>query len=78
MKTRRRVTLQLWVAVVLTLAGLLLIFCGFWVAPTGVIDSSVLVAFGEISTFAGGLFGIDYTYKWKRLNNNNRQDNETD
>ena len=42
-------------------AGLLV--AGFVVAPTGVIDSSVLVAFGEILTFAGALFGIDYKYK---------------
>lgn len=42
-------------------AGLLV--AGFVVATTGVIDSSVLVAFGEILTFAGALFGIDYKYK---------------
>ena len=32
------------------------------------IDNSVLVAFGEISTFAGALFGVDYSYKLK-INN---------
>ena len=30
--------------------------------------SSVLVAFGEISMFAGALFGVDYSYKFK-INN---------
>jgi len=29
------------------------------------IDNSVLVAFGEIGTFAGGLFGVDYSYRIK-------------
>ena len=28
----------------------------------------LLVAFGEISTFAGALFGVDYSYKFK-INN---------
>ena len=36
--------------------------------PQGLIDNSVLVAFGEISTFAGALFGVDYSYKLK-INN---------
>jgi len=47
-------------------AGLILIFSGFWVAPTGEIHNSVLVAFGEISTFAGALFGVDYSYKIRK------------
>lgn len=51
---------ELWVAVFLCAAGIVLLFCGFWVIPTGVIDNSVLIAYGEISTFAGSLFGIDY------------------
>ena len=55
--------IQLAVAVLLTLSGIALLFCGFWVDPEGKIDHSVLVAFGEASTFAGGLFGIDYKYK---------------
>ena len=61
----KRVTVQLIIAVLLTLGGIVLLFSGFWVDPDGVIDSSVLVAFGEISTFAGALFGVDYTYKFK-------------
>jgi hypothetical protein len=38
---------------------------GFWYHPTGEIHHSVLVAFGEVSTFAGALFGVDYSYKFK-------------
>lgn len=58
---RRRCTeVQLWVAVCLSLAGMLLIGFGFGVRPLGEIHSSVLVAYGEIMTFAGALFGIDY------------------
>lgn len=62
------ITLQLAMAVLLCVAGLVLIFSGFWVCPSGEIDHSVLVAFGEISAFAGALFGVDYTYKIKRKN----------
>lgn len=60
-----RMNVQLTMAVLLCVAGLVLIFSGFWVAPSGEIDSSVLMAFGEISTFAGALFGVDYSYKIK-------------
>ena len=72
---RKRMNIQLGVAVFLTLSGLVLVFCGFWVAPTGEIHNSVLVAYGEISTFAGALFGVDYTYRFKRnLNANNKEE----
>lgn len=61
----KKVTIQLIIAILLTLSGIVLLFCGFWIDPRGLIDNSVLVAFGEISTFAGALFGVDYTYKLK-------------
>lgn len=54
---------QLWIAVLLTVAGILLLFFGFWIVPQGEIHNSVLVAFGETSTFAGALFGVDYKYE---------------
>ncbi|MBP3517700.1 MAG: hypothetical protein J6K31_04730 [Parabacteroides sp.] len=59
----KRLTVQLIMAVLLTMSGIVLLFCGFWVDPKGEVDNSVLVAFGEISTFAGALFGVDYSYK---------------
>lgn len=61
----KRLTTQLVMAVLLTLSGIALLFSGFWIDPQGLIDHSVLVAFGEISTFAGALFGVDYSYKLK-------------
>ena len=64
----QRITVQLIIAILLTVSGIVLLFSGFWVDPDGLIDSSVLVAFGEISTFAGALFGVDYSYKFK-INN---------
>lgn len=64
----KRLTVQLTMAILLTLSGIVLLFCGFWSDPQGEVDSSVLVAFGEISTFAGALFGVDYSYKLKMEN----------
>lgn len=58
--------LQLWVAILLTLSGIVLLFSGFWVDPEGEIDHSVLIAFGEVMTFAGALFGVDYSYRKRR------------
>ena len=55
---------QLCLAVLLTTAGIGVLVAGFTVPPLGVIDSSVLVAFGEVMTFAGALLGLDYKYKY--------------
>lgn len=63
--TRMKLKFQLVVSVFLVLIGSGLLIAGFCVPPVGVIDNSVLVAFGEILTFVGAIFGIDYTYKYK-------------
>ena len=67
--------LQLITASVLSIGGLVLLFCGVYIAPQGEIHESLLVAFGEAATFAGALFGIGYTYKFRSLSSGktNRQ-----
>ncbi|MDE7115409.1 MAG: hypothetical protein K2O56_03170 [Muribaculaceae bacterium] len=55
--------MELRVAILMVIAGCVLLGCGFMFPPKGEIHSSVLVAFGEILTFAGALFGIDYHYR---------------
>ena len=57
--------LQLVIAVALVSLGSGLLVAGFCVSPVGEIHHSVLIAFGEIMTFAGSLIGIDYHYKYK-------------
>lgn len=57
--------MQLRCAVALIAVGAGLLISGFIVPPSGEIHSSVLVAFGEVMTFAGAIFGIDYKYKEK-------------
>lgn len=63
---RKRLTIQLWVAVILTLSGIALLWTAFLIVPRGEIHNSVLLAFGEMSTFAGALFGIDYKHRLNR------------
>lgn len=64
-----RANIQLITAAVLSIGGLVLLFCGVYIDPQGQIHETLLVAFGETATFAGALFGIDYTYR-KRNNHN--------
>lgn len=68
MKEVNKLSLQLSMAVILVIFGIALITASFIVPPLGVIDSSVLVAYGETLTFVGALVGVDYTYKYKIKN----------
>lgn len=65
MSRNTKLTLQLFTAMLLVIVGCGLLVSGFIVAPLGMIDTSVLTAFGETCTFGGALFGIDYTYRYK-------------
>lgn len=68
---------QLFCAFLLILVGCGLLIAGIILAPVGVIDTSVLIAFGECSTFAGALFGVDYHYKnLYYINKNKKENNE--
>ena len=62
MKTKKQPIL----ATILVIFGVLLILTAFFVPPLGVIDPTVLTAFGEILTFSGSLIGIDYKYRYMR------------
>lgn len=57
--------IKLWLAVGLCIFGCTLLIAGFIVAPAGIIHQSVLIAFGEIMTFAGAILGINYMYQSK-------------
>lgn len=69
MTYKQKLDLRLVVAVILTIVGSGLLIAGFIVPPLGMIDSSVLVAFGETSTFVAALLGIDYNYKYQMYKN---------
>lgn len=58
--------LQVILATLCVLAGLILIGVSIAIEPAGEIHYSVLVAYGETLTFAGALLGIDYHYRVKK------------
>ncbi len=61
----RKYSLQVYLAILISLMGMLLLFSSLLLPPRGDVASSVLVAYGEVMTFAGALLGIDYHYKRK-------------
>ena len=60
-----RANIQLITAAVLSIGGLVLLFCGVYIDPQGEIHESILVGFGEVATFSGSLLGIDYAYQYR-------------
>ena len=58
-----KIDIQLVTAAVLSGGGLVLLFCGAFIAPQGEIHESLLVGFGEVATFAGARMGVDYSYR---------------
>lgn len=61
----KKLTIQLIMATVVVSFGLILLAVGFFCPPLAVIDTSVLTASGEVLTFAGSLLGLDYNYRYK-------------
>lgn len=61
-----KLNIQLITAAILSTGGLIMLFCGVFIEPDGQIHESLLVGFGEVVTFSGALFGIDYVYKQKK------------
>lgn len=58
-------TQQFIIACILLLFGMGMLIAGFIVPPIGIIDNSLLVAWGETLTFIGAIIGIDYSYRSK-------------
>lgn len=55
--------LQLYIAVIAVIFGIVLIAVALFLPPAGYIDPTVLTAYGETLTFAGALIGVDYRYR---------------
>lgn len=60
-----KLNIQLITAAVLSIGGVVLLFCGVYIDPQGQIHETLLIGFGEVVTFAGAIMGVDYTYKHK-------------
>ncbi len=69
MNQKTKLDSRLIIAVILTIVGSGLLIAGFMVPPLGIIDGSVLVAFGETSTFVAAVLGIDYNYRYQIYKN---------
>lgn len=57
--------IQLIIAIILVIFGVILLIVAFIVPPAGIIDPTVLTAYGETLTFSGSLIGLDYHYRAK-------------
>ena len=66
MKANYRSWVQLMIAIIATLFGLTLVGLALFMPPRGVIDPTVLTAYGETLTFVGALIGIDYHYRERK------------
>lgn len=64
--------IKIYLAVGMCIFGCVLLIMGFIVDPLGVISQSVLIAFGEVITFASALIGINYLYSAKHKELENR------
>ena len=76
--SRHKPTITLLAAIFLIVVGCGLLIAGFIVPPPGEIHNSVLIAFGEILTFAGAVFGMKYHYQYgprARDDNDIREEN---
>lgn len=66
MKTSKRQNSVIFIASLLVLfAGISLIFIGLLAPPIGVIDMSLIAAFGEFLAFVGAVWNLDYKYNYK-------------
>lgn len=63
--TRIKLKWQIFCAVLLVVVGVIMLIMGMILPPVGEIHPSVLTAFGELSCFAGSLFGINVHYRIK-------------
>lgn len=62
---KRKYTYQIILAIILIVFGIILLIIAFFMPPAGIIDATILTAYGETLTFAGSLIGLDYHYKYK-------------
>ena len=62
------------------IAGIVLVFLGFFAVPIGVIDYTVITAFGLFLSFVGAVWHIDlkYDFKTREIEREIKKDKEVD
>lgn len=68
MKRETKEDIQVWTAVGMLIAGVVMSFIGFFVEPLGSIHDSVLWFFAQCLVYAGSIFGV-YIYVNGRVQN---------
>lgn len=65
MNKRTKLTAQFILGCICIISGIVLLFFGIWIPPLGEISTSAIISFCELGTLGGALIGIDYRYKYK-------------
>ena len=64
-KKGTRDMIQFVSSLITLVAGIVLVFLGFFAVPIGVIDYTVITAFGLFLSFVGAVWHIDLKYDFK-------------
>ena len=65
LKKVNRDIIQFISSLITLVAGIVLVFLGFFAVPIGVIDYTVITAFGLFLSFVGAVWHIDLKYDFK-------------
>ena len=65
LKKGTRDIIQFISSLITLIAGIVLVFLGFFAVPIGVIDYTVITAFGLFLSFVGAVWHIDLKYDFK-------------
>lgn len=71
-------TIASWTAVGVIVIGCAMLITAMLLPPPGEIDHSVLVAFGEICTFAGTVMGVSGARRFRRDDDRIKESNENE
>lgn len=80
LKKVNRDLIQFISSLITLVAGIVLVFLGFFAVPIGVIDYTVITAFGLFLSFVGAVWHIDikYDFKTKEIEREINKDKEVD
>ena len=79
-KKGTRDIIQFISSLITLIAGIVLVFLGFFAVPIGVIDYTVITAFGLFLSFVGAVWHIDlkYDFKTREIEREIKKDKEVD
>ena len=80
LKKGTRDIIQFISSLITLVAGIVWVFLGFFAVPIGVIDYTVITAFGLFLSFVGAVWHIDlkYDFKTREIERDLKKDKEVD